>query len=704
MSSYTINKTDGSILTDNIPDGTVDTTATDLTLIGKNAVNYGEAFNENFVHLLENFANSSSPPNALVGQLWYDTGDNRLKVYTGNGFKVTGGTILSSSAPSNAIAGDIWIDTVNQQLKFYVDNTTYVLAGPAYTADQGISGIQIVSVYDTAEKEHTIGLLYIADSLIGIFSKDAFTPSPAISGFTGDIVKGFNLGNASGLSFDVPVTSATQLIDNENNIYIPDDFVKTSGSSVISYDAGYQATLTIQGDNPLILGSSENTEISSEPNEFKIRGVGQNQSITFESDTTEGYKGLKIYNPGVRIAGVASAVGDGTTLVLTYGNLVDGAVEEIVEPYQVGDEIDIYYYGIPGSVSSRQLLETATITAITTSTVSVTSTLSGLNTYVDPSDPLYNTQWDGEVRKSVLPRIGILVENPLVELDLNGRGLFRSDIRVRGAATVEGNLTVLGTTTSITTTNTTIKDNTITLNDGQATPGIDAGSAGIEIDRGPTNNLATWYFVEDTVSWTSNYYVDLKPISGLLNLEYRIEGASVLSADRLGTGVVNSSLTSVGTLVNLRVDNIYVNDNIIISDTGVVSVGNCQISNVATTAYDSSSPPQLVDVGKANNAVNNQTMQNYTAGLPLQFSLELTNALGGDLDDGDVITLLTDTFPVDDHALGTKIYVHCTKTTMNFDGITVTPQVARYLRVYVLVSGSPNNWYWDTSYNITYGF
>ena len=56
--SYIINKTDGSILTE-IVDGTVDQTATDLTLVGKNSSSYGESFNENFVHLLENFANTN---------------------------------------------------------------------------------------------------------------------------------------------------------------------------------------------------------------------------------------------------------------------------------------------------------------------------------------------------------------------------------------------------------------------------------------------------------------------------------------------------------------------------------------------------------------------------------------------------------------------------------------------------------------------
>ena len=56
--TYTINKTDGNELT-KIPDGTLDTSTTALTLIGRNSTSFGESVNENFVKLLENFASTS---------------------------------------------------------------------------------------------------------------------------------------------------------------------------------------------------------------------------------------------------------------------------------------------------------------------------------------------------------------------------------------------------------------------------------------------------------------------------------------------------------------------------------------------------------------------------------------------------------------------------------------------------------------------
>jgi hypothetical protein len=66
---------------------------------------------------------------------------------------------------------------------------------------------------------------------------------------------------------------------------------------------------------------------------------------------------------------------------------------------------------------------------------------------------------------------------------------------------IAGNLTVSGTTTTVDTANTTIKDNVITLNEGEAGAGVTAGTSGIEIDRGSeSNKTLVW---DDSVDkWT----------------------------------------------------------------------------------------------------------------------------------------------------------------------------------------------------------
>lgn len=78
--TYTINKADGSPLVI-IDDNTINTTASSLSLVGRNAINFGQAINQNFVNLLQNFANASAPKNVLTGQLWYDTKLGCIRVY-----------------------------------------------------------------------------------------------------------------------------------------------------------------------------------------------------------------------------------------------------------------------------------------------------------------------------------------------------------------------------------------------------------------------------------------------------------------------------------------------------------------------------------------------------------------------------------------------------------------------------------------------
>lgn len=70
--SYSIFRTNGSLLT-TIPDGTVNTTSTPLSLPGRNYASYGQLVDTNFVRALENFADTAPPSNAMKGQLWYDT-------------------------------------------------------------------------------------------------------------------------------------------------------------------------------------------------------------------------------------------------------------------------------------------------------------------------------------------------------------------------------------------------------------------------------------------------------------------------------------------------------------------------------------------------------------------------------------------------------------------------------------------------------
>ena len=74
--------TDGPVLC-TIAASTVDQSHTSLTLIGQGAEPYGQSLNNNLVHLISNFADTTSPVNPLVGQIWYSTAFQFFNVWNG---------------------------------------------------------------------------------------------------------------------------------------------------------------------------------------------------------------------------------------------------------------------------------------------------------------------------------------------------------------------------------------------------------------------------------------------------------------------------------------------------------------------------------------------------------------------------------------------------------------------------------------------
>lgn len=195
--SYIINLTNGNVLTQ-VQDGTTNTN-TGLTLIGRNYTNYGQTQNDNFVKLLENFADSTPPTisssayTPLVGTLWYDTANSIIKVYDGSNWYPVSQRVKSSSAPTADNVGDQWYDTVNQQTKQW-NGTSWQIIGPVYSASQGLSGIQIETLTDSSSITHAVSSEYAQGQLVSITSNSSFTLPNQYNGFT-TITNGLNVAN-----------------------------------------------------------------------------------------------------------------------------------------------------------------------------------------------------------------------------------------------------------------------------------------------------------------------------------------------------------------------------------------------------------------------------------------------------------------------------------------------------------------------------
>ena len=108
---------------------------------------------------------------------------------------------------------------------------------------------------------------------------------------------------------------------------------------------------------------------------------------------------------------------------------------------------------------------------------------------------------------------------------------------------IPGDFTVNGTTTTINSTTLTVDDKNIVMGDVTTPTDITADGGGIEL-KGATDKTILWDNAND--NWTSNQAWNIS--SGL---DYKINNISVLNATTLGSSVVASSLTSVGTLTSL---------------------------------------------------------------------------------------------------------------------------------------------------------
>ena len=265
--AYTVNKTSGAVLSV-IADGTLDTT-TNLTLIGKNYSGYGEVQNENFVKLLENFAHSSAPSTPLSGQLWWDTTNVALKVYTGSAWVESGGVTSASSAPASPQEGDLWFDTTNDQLKAW-NGSAWIVIGPSYSGGV-LSGAIVDTIVDNTSASHTVVKMFVANTLVGIVSKDSvFTPNVSIGGFA-TVSPGYNLSTTvTGAKYTGTATDSDKL-----GGVAAANYLRSNANDTTS------GTLGIVNDNGMTIGVGSDLSMSVSGNDVTIKNVTSNGNLLF---------------------------------------------------------------------------------------------------------------------------------------------------------------------------------------------------------------------------------------------------------------------------------------------------------------------------------------------------------------------------------------------------------------------------------------
>lgn len=183
--AYIINKSDGTVLT-TLQDATINTDSS-LTLVGRNYIGYGEIQNENFLFLLENFANTAAPTRPIAGQLWFDTTGKVLKVYDGTKWVEVGSATISQDAPENPPAGGFWFKSGSNTLHAW-NGTGWSLIGPETAEGFGVTRARSTTLRSDLGTDIPVILITVADVVIAIVSSSPFTintnPINAVPGFT----------------------------------------------------------------------------------------------------------------------------------------------------------------------------------------------------------------------------------------------------------------------------------------------------------------------------------------------------------------------------------------------------------------------------------------------------------------------------------------------------------------------------------------
>jgi hypothetical protein len=293
--AYTIVKSDGTVLT-TIADGTINTSSTSLGLPGRNYAGYGQSLDTNFVHVTENFADSTPPANPLRGQIWYDTSDSTLKVCPTDG---ESNSLAWLSLTSTASGGNTTFGSVNITGNATANN---------FTATNEVTANAFTAGYLTISANATIADASITTANIGTLTTTAITTGSATTPgtLTGVWTVTGNTGaNASAILLD----TGGIYINNSGNLYgirtdkymyangDPISFAGTySNSNVASYLPTYNGNILTVQTQATTLTTGANTTAGTITGNWTL-STGSRLTATY-ADLAERFESDVPYEPG----------------------------------------------------------------------------------------------------------------------------------------------------------------------------------------------------------------------------------------------------------------------------------------------------------------------------------------------------------------------------------------------------------------------
>jgi hypothetical protein len=367
---YTVNFTDRENKT---PVTVFDNTSnadTSINFPGRNVTGYGQIIAENFLHLLENFASGTAPVSPVEGQLWYNSLEGILQIWDNTQWKAASNIQKSTTEPSveTSRVGELWVDTTNQQL-YVFSGASWILVGPNFSSGLR-SGPVVESVIDSDNFDRVILTIFIDDVPVIIISKDSFTPKNSINGFTA-IKTGINITSLDiGEGGFSPKFYGTAIAADSLNIggtaiaaakFLRTDTINTT-----------EQAFNIRNNSGLTLGVDGTFSLTTSPTAAKIYNATSGSSIDLQTNRNgvpstvvkivNDTIGINIEAPDEALTVGGNIKADGN-LILTNAaestNFSNGSFRTaggiaVTKNILVGKNLDVYGSTITTSVEPRE--------------------------------------------------------------------------------------------------------------------------------------------------------------------------------------------------------------------------------------------------------------------------------------------------------------------------------------------------------------
>jgi hypothetical protein len=290
---------------------------TSLILVGKGMIEYGELVQRNFVHLLENFANTTAPAYPVAGQLWFKSSTGELKSFSGAAWldvPVNGKSTTPFSFNNVIVSGIATpVSPADAVPMSYVTGNYLALAGGSMSGSITLTGGGKITLpnapavdTDAANKQ------YVDDAINGaIFGNTGTYVSKAGDTMTGALT--ITTGDLDVQGGDVTVSGA--VTTNGNLTTTNGNVVVQSGNLIVS--SGAQA-------NSLVIATTASVDSLSVASASTLTGtVACGADLSIAGNVTLGAATSYIDVNGGSIRNIAAPLQPGDAATKGY---VDSAV------------------------------------------------------------------------------------------------------------------------------------------------------------------------------------------------------------------------------------------------------------------------------------------------------------------------------------------------------------------------------------------